>query len=70
MKNWLLNCPRTCSTQDCSSQAINSLYEIKPDGSKVWRCVCKLHEGLIGDSNMIIQGFDPRTGKEVLKWMS
>lgn len=70
MKNWLLNCPRTCSAADCKNSAINSLYEIKPDGSKAWRYVCKLHEGLIGDNNMRIKGFDPRTGKEVLKWMS
>ena len=65
MKNHLLEKRINCMARDCRARALYGLYKIQPNGHKIWAHVCKLHEGSIGDQNMRIRGFDPRTGNQI-----
>lgn len=51
------------ASKSCKNEAEYSLYRINENLSKDWLSVCKECEARIGDRNMILQGYNPRSGK-------
>ena len=45
-----------CQVEGCNNLAKYGLYKTNSDGTKAWLQVCKLHEGEIGNENMVRAG--------------
>ena len=52
-----------CEVKNCKNEARYFIYRINENLSKDWIKVCIKHEAEIGDRNMIIQGYNPQSGK-------
>jgi len=56
-----------CEVEGCNNIAKWGILRTLPNGEKRWLHVCREHEGEIGDKNMRLQGYDPRSGKKIME---
>ena len=54
-----------CQIEGCEEPAEYPIYKLSSSITKEWLYVCKRHEDEIGDNNIRLQGYDPRTGEEL-----
>jgi hypothetical protein len=47
---------KICQVSGCYNKATNGLYRIERNGDKQWVYVCPIHEKVIGDENLRLQG--------------
>jgi len=54
-----------CQVEGCHGDAKYAMFRLYPGGIKEWLHVCPQHEQMIGDNNMYLQGYNPKTGKRM-----
>jgi hypothetical protein len=47
---------KICQISGCSKRAMYGMYRIGRNGDKQWVYVCPIHEKVIGDENLRLQG--------------